>query len=75
MVVVEKFFEGGIRQVHASLPVENSDAQRAILNQGIQISGLFIQIQGQAVSLTDLRADDKSNRRLHQHEQGDLCKK
>src|ERR1022692_5001112 len=59
-VVLEEFLESGIRQLYAALPVENDDCQRAILYQRVQIGGLFIQIDSQALPLTDLRSHDES---------------
>ena len=71
-VVLEKFLESGIRQFDRALPVKNDDSQWAILYKRVQISGLFIEIDGEAVSLADLGSHDESYRGQHQHEQGDF---
>src|SRR6266404_1333356 len=72
LVILKEFLESGICQLDASLPIENYNPQRAILYQRVQVSGLFVQINCQAVSLADLGPDDQSDCGHNQHEEGNF---
>src|ERR1700687_3028200 len=73
-VALKEPLKSGIRKFDRALPVKNDDSQRAILYERIQICGLSMKINGQAVSLADLGSHDESYCGQHHHQKGYFVK-
>ncbi len=64
--------ERSIRRLDTAFLVQDNDSERTIVDQRIQMDGLFLQVNGNAVPLTHGRSNNQSNSGNHQHEKADL---
>jgi len=64
----KELFESSIDQFDAALPVEYYDSKGTILDQGIQVSGLFLKITCDPVLLAYRRSGYQTDSGQNQHE-------
>ena len=65
----KELLERGVDQFDAALPIEHDDSKRTVLDQRIQVSGLFLKVKRNPVSLADRGTHDQSDSGDHQHQQ------